>query len=147
MYWILTKTSTVARIDPMKSTNATTYRGRPCRHGHGTKRNIKSGKCVRCMIDRANRQRREADPVELRMYNRAAKRKGRGTPEPTRPEPLNCEACDAPPNGSGSLHLDHDHTTGKFRGWLCSRCNTAIGKLGDNVAGVRRALAYLARSV
>lgn len=30
------------------------------------------------------------------------------------------------------LSLDHDHTTGKFRGFLCHMCNTGIGKFGDN---------------
>ena len=39
--------------------------------------------------------------------------------------------------------FDHDHTTGKFRGWLCSPCNTAIGHLGDNLEGVMRAVRYL----
>lgn len=41
--------------------------------------------------------------------------------------------------------LDHDHRTGAVRGVLCFDCNTAIGKLGDNVAGLRRALSYLQR--
>jgi hypothetical protein len=30
------------------------------------------------------------------------------------------------------LHLDHDHNTGQFRGWLCSNCNFAAGHLMDN---------------
>lgn len=72
-------------------------------------------------------------------------RKKAGLPEPTRPRPAACECCDGPPNGKGVLHLDHDHETGAFRGWLCSLCNTAIGKLGDTPAGVRRALEYLLR--
>jgi hypothetical protein len=29
---------------------------------------------------------------------------------------------------------------------LCSPCNRGLGKLGDDVAGVRRAIAYLLRS-
>tara|TARA_R110002051_G_C8622703_1_gene483602 strand:- start:543 stop:968 length:426 start_codon:yes stop_codon:yes gene_type:complete len=29
-------------------------------------------------------------------------------------------------------HPDHDHKTEKFRGWLCTECNTGFGKLGDN---------------
>jgi len=41
------------------------------------------------------------------------------------------------------LHVDHCHETGKIRGLLCHLCNTAIGKLGDNVEGLTRALIYL----
>lgn len=48
--------------------------------------------------------------------------------------------------GQRGMHVDHDHATGKVRGILCSGCNTALGKLGDNVAGVWRALDYLLRS-
>jgi hypothetical protein len=36
--------------------------------------------------------------------------------------------------------------TGAFRGWLCRGCNLSLGRLGDDVAGVRRAIAYLLRS-
>ena len=39
--------------------------------------------------------------------------------------------------------VDHDHDTGLIRGLLCSLCNTGIGKLGDNIEGLMRALNYL----
>ena len=44
---------------------------------------------------------------------------------------------------SKSLVCDHDHNTLKFRGWICESCNIGIGKLGDNLEGVEKALAYL----
>jgi hypothetical protein len=53
-----------------------------------------------------------------------------------------CEIC----RREGPTELDHDHNTGAFRGWLCTLCNTGLGRLGDDVAGVRRAIAYMERS-
>lgn len=44
------------------------------------------------------------------------------------------------------LVLDHDHLTGEFRGFLCHACNTGIGKLGDNLDGLARAVSYLENS-
>lgn len=86
-----------------------------------------------------SRKRNKTKRKEITAYNRRLA----GLPEPTRPEPSTCENCSGPPTGRGSLHLDHCHVTGKFRGWLCSLCNTAIGKLGDNREGLLRAIAYL----
>lgn len=77
--------------------------------------------------------------------HRKSSRKRNGFPEPTRAEPRLCECCSRPP-GKKSLSLDHDHITGAFRGWLCTRCNTAIGKLGDNIDGVQMAIDYLKRA-
>ena len=42
------------------------------------------------------------------------------------------------------MHWDHDHETKEHRGWICGNCNTGIGKLGDNISGVQKALDYLA---
>lgn len=39
--------------------------------------------------------------------------------------------------------IDHCHATGRVRGLLCYGCNSALGILGDNVAGIKRALEYL----
>lgn len=41
------------------------------------------------------------------------------------------------------LAMDHNHTTGEFRGWLCRRCNTALGLLGDNEELLIDAIHYL----
>jgi DNA-directed RNA polymerase subunit RPC12/RpoP len=41
------------------------------------------------------------------------------------------------------LCLDHNHSTGKFRGWLCEDCNIAAGKLRDNPIIVQNLYKYL----
>lgn len=81
---------------------------------------------------------------------RATHRKLMGYPLPTRPRPDHCECCGLEPEKGHKrqfiLGLDHCHVTGVFRGWLCGRCNRAIGSLGDNVAGLMRAVRYLKRA-
>lgn len=49
------------------------------------------------------------------------------------------------PERTKLIHIDHDHQTGRFRGWLCHWCNTALGhyeKLESRV-GLRRVEEYL----
>lgn len=50
-----------------------------------------------------------------------------------------CEIC----SSTHKLNYDHCHDTMQFRGVLCWDCNSAIGKLGDNVEGLQKALDYL----
>lgn len=64
----------------------------------------------------------------------------------TRPADNKCACCgNVPPNGK-QLVLDHDHSTEKFRGWICSACNTGIGWLGDTKESVLQAYNYLVQS-
>lgn len=58
-----------------------------------------------------------------------------------------CAICKGPPVGNGELRgrysVEHNHSTGDIRGLLCSRCNTAIGLLGDDPERVRVAATYI----
>jgi hypothetical protein len=56
-----------------------------------------------------------------------------------------CAICDGAPNGSGALHVDHDHESGRIRGLLCSNCNRGIGHLQDDPVILERAIGYLRR--
>lgn len=56
------------------------------------------------------------------------------------PKPILCSCCGKKPE---KWCLDHDHDTQEFRGWLCDRCNTGIGSLGDNLDGIIKAFNYL----
>jgi hypothetical protein len=70
---------------------------------------------------------------------RAADRRARGIPDPTRPCPDKCEnqGCEV----SAKLVPDHNHETGKFRGWICGSCNRAAGLLkSDATLKVMRGL-------
>ena len=56
------------------------------------------------------------------------------------PKPEVCDCCKTIPR---KWCLDHDHVSNTIRGWICDRCNTGIGKLGDNINGIQNALNYL----
>ena len=45
------------------------------------------------------------------------------------------------------LCVDHDHSTGRFRGLLCTRCNKVLGVVKDDVALLGRMVVYLSRYV
>ena len=41
------------------------------------------------------------------------------------------------------LSVDHCHTTGKIRGLLCMKCNSALGYFKDNIETLKSAIKYL----
>jgi hypothetical protein len=51
-----------------------------------------------------------------------------------------CAVCKT---SSLKLHVDHNHTTGKVRGLLCSNCNRGIGLLKDNTQILLNAAEYI----
>jgi hypothetical protein len=56
-----------------------------------------------------------------------------------------CKICGATKSGgrSGKFVVDHDHKTGKIRGLLCHRCNTALGNFYDDRSILASAILYL----
>lgn len=88
--------------------------------------------------------RKRRNSFEGRVYNslvkirHIAKKRGHA-PCRTDPETIaqtftgKCHACGVDESTlSKRLHLDHCHTTGKFRGWICGGCNRALGIVNDN---------------
>lgn len=63
----------------------------------------------------------------------------------TRECPNRCEVCGN--TCKTRLHLDHDHKTELFRGWLCGRCNRVLGYVYDDVALLKKLIVYLGGSV
>ena len=74
------------------------------------------------------------------------------------PTPINhvcpiCKRNDEENRGEGNLWknksvfvLDHDHDTGKFRGWPCQYCNIMIGNANEDTRVLERAIDYLNNS-
>lgn len=69
-----------------------------------------------------------------------------------------CAVCGSPPDGPRNGHfrsgthpdpkarnlaIDHDHTTGAIRGFLCSHCNRALGLMDDDPALLRKLAEYV----
>lgn len=52
-----------------------------------------------------------------------------------------CNACGD--DNQRTLVWDHDHKTGKFRGFLCNRCNLALGLMKDNPSKIRALADYI----
>lgn len=53
------------------------------------------------------------------------------------------EVCNICGNTTARMHLDHDHNTSLPRGKLCSKCNHALGLVGDNIEILNRMIDYL----
>lgn len=146
------------------------FTGVPCKHGHLVPRRMASG-CVECnrianqtpqqkarrKVARLRPHRQITERRALREYNQRPEVRKKRTiycrerareklPVPTRPCPSVCELCGGPP-GEVALHLDHDHATGVFRGWLCRHCNLGLGNFQDSVVRLFCAMNYLSRGV
>ena len=61
-----------------------------------------------------------------------------------RPIPEQCEICGAfGKDFKKGLNYEHNHNTGKFRGWVCTRCNTVMGMVKDNTETLFKIIKYL----
>jgi hypothetical protein len=77
-------------------------------------------------------------------WTRNYRRRKAGIILPAHSEPAACEVCGKAEFGHfTALVPDHSHATGKPRGWLCHKCNRALGVFGDELAGIERMRNYL----
>lgn len=65
-----------------------------------------------------------------------------GAPSVDPPTGQTCEICTGP-GGAKGIFMDHNHATSRFRGWLCERCNFALGLLDDSPEKLQAAIEYL----
>lgn len=54
-----------------------------------------------------------------------------------------CAICDKTPIRPAKLHLDHCHTTGKIRAFICFHCNSLLGYAKDSTELLNKAAHYL----
>lgn len=53
--------------------------------------------------------------------------------------PTSCEICGSTEN----LHVDHDHTTERYRGVLCRGCNVSLGMIYEDVNRLQKMIEYI----
>lgn len=58
---------------------------------------------------------------------------------PVRTNKNGCEIC----GDTDKIVFDHDHKTGKHRGWICTNCNIMLGYAKDNPAVLIAGAKYL----
>jgi hypothetical protein len=140
------------------------FTGKPCVNGHIAAHRTECGGCAECgRLDAIARSRlpetknnrvrtRPHYAVQERESSRAwyAKKDGHTPPPlerdcPPRPVDGRCDCClkiilgDKP----GRFHLDHDHVTGAFRGWVCVGCNAGAHGVMDNQDWLRTRADFL----
>jgi hypothetical protein len=59
---------------------------------------------------------------------------------------LVCYLCSAPLETPLAVQVDHDHVTGRVRGFLCRDCNMGLGCFADDLDLLTRAYFYLSRT-
>jgi len=93
--------------------------------------------------DNKRRDYIEAKRLDIQEYDRKRNRKKLiekyGLNPSEVPDILKCEIC----SSTVRVAFDHNHNTGKFRGFLCYRCNLALGYVGDSEDILLRLVAYL----
>lgn len=86
------------------------------------------------------------NPEEFKEYNRKkaqkhVRQKRERLAGTSRPDV--CDVCTKPGYGQQGIVFDHDHNTGKFRGWLCNSCNVVLGYVHDDSEILLKLSAYL----
>ena len=130
-----------------------TYNGKPCKQCQCTIKRVDNYTCIKCghqrnILDRLNnpdkwKKSKQISDRKYRLkeaYNLTSEEFALMANE----QYNKCLICHKPPDGKYKrLCIDHCHLTNKIRGLLCSKCNTAIGLMYENVANIENMIFYL----
>lgn len=66
-------------------------------------------------------------------------------PRPVIGEPFKCPVCEKTiiKQFSNDVVLDHSHTDGRIRGWICRQCNSSIGMMDEDTNILGRAIQWI----
>lgn len=66
-------------------------------------------------------------------------------PRPPIGKPFHCPVCDRViiRQYKNDVTLDHSHSDGRIRGWICRQCNSSIGMMDDDINILRRAIKWV----
>lgn len=113
--------------------------------GHPDKPHAGGGKCGACLTKARRARDPEADKLQRKDYQLRATY-GMTLTEfhaMYQAQGSACALCRKAVPSERDRHVDHCHDTGAIRGILCFSCNKGLGLLGDDAAGLLRALAYV----
>lgn len=91
-------------------------------------------------------------PVCIKCYSKKTKISGKTKSEylKTNPRPevgknWKCPICEVDKIRvfKNDICLDHNHKTGKIRGYICGSCNASIGKFHEDIVRMERAIKWL----
>lgn len=106
-------------------------------------------RCQKCLAKRCAPVDPKSNSIMNRIYSRRQRLRRFGLTEEIHDMMLadqdyKCAICEKSETEEGrGFAIDHNHKTHENRGLLCFHCNTGLGKFGDDVESLKRAVAYL----
>lgn len=97
-------------------------------------------------LDRENKRRLRAlnpEKEKARLKRFSEKLEQKRIAEAGREKPELCEICFT---NEFKIVFDHCHNSGKFRGWICDRCNRVLGIVKDSPKLLKDLALYLEKS-
>lgn len=117
------------------------FTGLLCKNGHLEERFVSTRQCVQCARDKSNKYAKTDKARSSRLARTY------GVTLDDMETTTHCEICNTEllrkGIGGNAMCVDHDHKTGKVRGFLCNNCNRGLGMFQDNPDTIFKAIAYL----
>jgi hypothetical protein len=127
----------VTRAEAIKSCLTRYFTGKRCKSGHLDQRITKKKQCCSCNFVW---KKKDVVGIERRRKREVLERNARKHAIAGSERPDICDICG---ETDKAIRFDHCHYTGKFRGWICTRCNCMLGYAKDSTELLRKMADYL----